>query len=131
MELEKSKKLAIHISTFASVGLVSTFTYFVIANVLIIREIATPQICSVLAYLLSMVISYLGQKHLTFKAKEKNNGEKLRFSILSVAGIFISYFNLRLTDKMLAIDHIWGVIITCIEVPIMSYIVMKKWVFGK
>ena len=123
------KDLLAHFSRFSVIGILATATYFAVANLLIISQIASPQQSSVFAYLAGMAVSFYGQGRFTFNTEKTNLTHLIRFIILSVCGLSISYINLYAAMNFWGGKPFWGVLLTTIEIPILSFFIMKNWVF--
>ncbi len=117
------------LSRFSLVGALATIVYFIVANVgLLVSDADAAQI-SVFAYLVGMVVSYLGQSRVTFQVSGANLSQVARFCVLSSAGLAISYYAVHFAQFGLGIAPLWGTIAVSLLVPVMSFIVMKLWVF--
>lgn len=117
------------LSRFSLIGLMATITYFVVANVLMLLQVAAPTTASVIAYCAGMVVSFLGQSRFTFRVLETKFGHFLRFCVLSLCGVLVSYWSVRLTGEMLHVSPVWGTVVTSVTVPLISFMIMKYWVF--
>jgi putative flippase GtrA len=120
--------IAGYISRFSLVGVVATGVYFIVANFLIGVEMATPANASVLAYISGMVVSFVGQSRFTFRVERNTIGQFARFCVLSLCGMLLSYWCLYATDS-LQISPIWGIVFVSMLIPLISFVVMKLWVF--
>lgn len=118
------------LSRFSLVGIAATATYFVVANVLMMLSDTAPQIASVVAYIAGMLVSFLGQSRLTFLVREHSWRHVVRFCILSAAGLATSYFTVVWAE---ALDYppFWATVATSIAIPVLSFVVMKFWVFAE
>ncbi len=117
------------LSRFSLVGAMATLVYFLVANVgLMVTDADAAQI-SVFAYLVGMIVSYLGQSRVTFQVAGANLSQVMRFCVLSGAGLAISYYAVRFAQFGLGVSPIWGTVAVSLMVPLMSFVVMKLWVF--
>jgi putative flippase GtrA len=124
------KNLLTDFSRFSVIGILATATYFMVANILIMSQVTSPQKSSVLAYLAGMIVSFFGQGQFTFNTGKTNFSQIIRFSILSICGLSISYGNLYIATNYLATNPFWAVLLTAIEIPVLSFFIMKNWVFS-
>lgn len=114
---------------FSFVGIAATFTYFIVANILeFLIDVSTP-ISSVLAYLLGMSVSYLGQTFFTFQSNINNPAQLLRFIIISLLGLSVSYGFVMLFSEMMHLHALLVFAIISVIIPIVNYILLKFWVF--
>lgn len=114
---------------FSMVGVLATATYFITANLIMFLGILTPRPASVLAYILGMIVSFTGQSQFSFKVGRVNFRHVTRFVILSILGLLISYFSIVICEDYLDISAVWGTLFTSISIPLLSFIMMKLWVF--
>ena len=73
--------ISTEIIRFALVGFVATTTYFVTFNAASYGVLASPAIANLVAFALSLAVSYLGHKHMTFKATGGHAAHLPKFSI--------------------------------------------------
>ena len=85
---------------------------------------------SSISYLLSIGLSYLGQRFFTFNAKNVTFINNISFLLISILGLTFSSFGFLVLNT-LNFNEDFGVLITVIFVPIMNYVLMKKYVFNK
>jgi putative flippase GtrA len=116
------------LSRFGVVGLLATLTYLVMANALIYLGALGPGLASVIAYLAGMVVSYLGQSRWTFNGAGGKR-EVARFAVLSSAGLLLSYAAPHAALR-LGLPSAAGTAIPALAVPLLSFLVMRLWVFG-
>jgi putative flippase GtrA len=116
------------VARFGIVGIAATLTYFVVANVLIMSGIMAPPIASVVGYAAGMVTSFVGQSRFTFNLREVRRSHLVRFAVLSAAGIFVSYWSVEL-GRTLGFPSFVGTVATSVLIPVISFVVMKFWVF--
>lgn len=115
------------LSRFGAVGIAATLTYLVIANSLIWAGLV-PTVASVVGYLAGMVASFLGQSRFTFQMKRTGHRHLVRYCFLSLVGLLISYMAVWVAHAADA-PPVLGTVATAILVPILSFVVMKLWVF--
>ena len=115
------------LSRFGIIGVAATLTYLVVANVLIAAGIVAVY-ASVLAYLAGMVVSFLGQSKFTFRVGKAERHHFVRFVILSTIGLAVSYGAVR-GASTIGLPAFVGTLATAILIPLLSFVVMKLWVF--
>ena len=129
--MSENNSLKAYILRFFTVGIAATSTYFIVANLLMHLDIVPAALCSVLAYIIGIVISFLGQRSYTFQINKKKQGQLMRFCILSIIGLYISYLSVDYAVNVYQVSALWGTIITSMTIPLLSFWVMKIWVFNK
>jgi putative flippase GtrA len=117
------------LSRFTLVGAAATATYLLVANFLMINELTDqPETASIWAYLAGIVVSFVGQSRVTFRLRKTNRGHVARFLTLSLAGLLVSFYSV-LGCRYLGVAVWWGTVATAVLVPIVSFVLMKLWVF--
>ena len=89
-----------------------------------------PAVASVLGYIAGMFVSFLGHSRFTFQVGRNTFGQLGRFCFPSVCGILLSYWCVQYATEYLQIEPVWGTVATAILIPLMSFFVMKFWVFS-
>jgi putative flippase GtrA len=117
------------LSRFAVVGGLATGTYLVVSNALIFIHILPGAFSSAVAYMVAMLISYAGQSRFTFRVGNGDAQQPLRYIAMSACGIGISYLSVFAAEHVLRMAPAWGTLATAIIVPIISFLMMKFWVF--
>ena len=117
------------LSRFSIVGVLSTITYLVVANLLLLATQAPATLVSVFAYVAGMAVSFIGQSRFTFRVQKRSVGHLLRFLGLSAMGLGVSFVSVALATATLAIPAVYGTIATAIIIPAVNFLVMKVWVF--
>lgn len=121
--------LLAQISRFTLVGLAATLIYLIVANLVIWADLIPPTWASVLAYLAGMVVSFNGQSRFTFRVKNHRPEHLARFTFLSVLGLGLSFGLVHLATNQ-GLAPVFATFGTAIAVPVISYVVMRLWVFG-
>ena len=121
------RRLAVLLAKFSTVGLTATLVYFLAANALMLVTPLPPPLCSVLAYLAGMIVSYSGQARLTFRAAGTRS-QLFRFCILSALGLLVSYICVGVAEWYGLSPH-WATVAVALIVPTMSFVLMLTWVF--
>ena len=119
------------LSRFSLVGILATLTYFSLANGFIWLDVMPPAMASVVAYLMAIPVSFFGQSRFTFRVTSNTQGQFIRFCALNGCGLLISYGSVRLATDVLGVKPFWGTVVASVTVPLLSYFVMKFWVFNE
>ena len=117
------------VARFAAVGLTATLVYFLTFNAVSYGTALSPAIANVAAFALSLAVSYLGHKHVTFRAGGRHSVYLPRFvattavlvaatSALSVAG-----------TSWLDLPPYVVALIVSVTYPAGSFVLNKIWVF--
>ena len=117
------------LARFATVGALATVTYLIVANMLLKFSSIQPEWASVIAYLVGMVVSYLGQSKVTFETKAARSRQMIKFAILSLMGLAMSYLVVRYFSGAYPEYSSVATVLVAIAVPFLSFFVMTFWVF--
>ena len=79
---------------------------------------------------MAMPVSFFGQSRFTFRVAVNTRGQFFRFCALNGCGLLISFGSVRLATDVLCVKPFWGTVATSVAVPLLSYFVMKFWVFN-
>lgn len=114
---------------FAIAGMTATIAYFVITNGLVLVAGLDPVAASVIAYLLSLWLSYLLQSSFTFRATPKAGSQAARFALTGLAGLAISYVVMLVVSDHFGWSYFVGATSICVLIPAANYLVFRTWVF--
>lgn len=122
-------KTFIEFTKFSFVGIAALFLYIFLTFLLKFNGMDV-MLSSSISYLLSIGLSYLGQRFFTFNAKNVTFINNISFLLISILGLAFSSLGFLVLNT-LNFNEDFGVLITVIFVPIMNYVLMKKYVFNK
>jgi putative flippase GtrA len=126
-EIEKTSETSVLLSRFGIVGVLATLTYLIMSNVLMLTGVV-PTLASITGYLAGMIVSFLGQSKFTFRIGRARRHHLVRFCLLSLIGLFLSYLTVAAASAA-SVPPVLGTIATAVLVPIVSFVAMKLWVF--
>lgn len=116
---------------FGLVGAVSGIIFGLAAAVLIDGFKISPNISSVVAYIISMPVNFLGNRNFSFRSKGHIWGDALRFSGLHIANMAVTAGAMSTAVEMMKLHYLFGVLGAIVLVPVTNFILMNVWVFGK
>ena len=119
------------IARFGAAGLMATLCYFVLANALAAWGGLPPLSASVVAYLASLMVSYLLQSRFTFRVKQDSAEQVSRFIVTALAGLALCWLITHVTVVVLSWSYLAATVLICILVPLVNYFVFKSWVFAR
>lgn len=110
---------------FGIVGLLAMSTHLTVAYVFLrILIYGNVYIVNFIAFMVAIVISYLGHFYITFEKE----GKFLRYALVSVLGFLINnvllYFALYLS-----MDYFFAIMLSTLPPPLVVYVFSKYWVF--
>ena len=114
---------------FAFVGGFTTVLYTVLASLFTLAFGWQAVIASVLAYLLCMLVSYVGHRRFTFRSSRPVQEEAHRFVALSVLGGAVAILSPFVLTQYLGLHPIIAILFVSIAVPALSFLGMERLVF--
>jgi putative flippase GtrA len=115
---------------FGAAGLTATLFYLVLANVLVWGGRLSPLTSSMVAYLISIVFSYLLQSRFTFGVQKDSVKQIARFAVTSLAGLFVCWGVTYVTFDIMCWSFFPGSMLICILLPAINYFLFQVWVFS-
>ena len=113
---------------FGCVGGTASLVYAVLVWLLVSNGLTSPTTASIIAYLVAIPVSFLGQKFFTFRAKGKVKTEFGFFLANHAFGLLLSTGIMGMIQTA-GLDIKLGIAIVVIAVPIVSYLFMNFLVF--
>jgi len=114
---------------FGLVGATSAITYFAAVVLLVEVFYYEPVNASIFGYAISLPVSFLGQKILTFRSKGNIIGEVNRFIVTHTIGVITMYSTMWLAFNILELPFWVGTVLGTMLVPLLSYVLFNFWVF--
>lgn len=122
-----AKERLLQIARFAAVGLCATAIYFSLALAFVKAGMHVAK-AHVIAYAVSILASYLGQKIFTFGVRGDHRRNGPRF-ILATAFIAAIQFGLVMLCKRLGASDLTTIVISTLYYPLASFVVHTFWTF--
>jgi len=116
------------LTTFATVGATATIGYAAIAGGLVSVGVA-PLWASLIAYGICAGLSYLAHKRFTFGSAAPHRIEAPRFVVTTLAGLLVALATPQLLAGLFGPSPYFGILATCVLVPIISFIAAQRFVF--
>ena len=114
---------------FVSVGLANTIVYAVATHLYADVLEVSAAIASGMGYATSVPMAFFGHRNLTFEAKGALSPQLVRFLGNHLFGVVLAVVIPWLMTDLLAWPIWLGTGATILAVPVVSYLIMDKWVF--
>ncbi len=115
---------------FGIVGGLATLTYAVVSYFLITDIQLGAAISSSLAYLVSVPISFFGQKYFTFNSQGRVVVEVPKFIVVQVINIILCGVIMSVATEVLHFPAIVGIAFVVLLIPLASYLMFAGLVFN-
>lgn len=116
---------------FASVGIANTIVYALATRLYAEFLVVSAAIASGMGYATSVPMAFFGHRNLTFEAKGALSPQLVRFIGNHLLGIVLAVVIPWLMTDLLAWPIWLGMGATILAVPVVSYLMMDKWVFAR
>jgi putative flippase GtrA len=116
---------------FLVTGIGATLLYALLAAAFSTAMPIKPALGSVLAYGLAAAFSYAGHKYFTFVSSGAHRFEAPRFVVLTLIGLATSFALPAVLSEGFGLPAQVPIELTCLLVPVVNYVVLRHWVFGK
>ena len=115
---------------FGIVGGLATLTYAVVSYFLITDIQLGAAISSSLAYLVSVPISFFGQKYFTFNSQGRVIVEVPKFLVVQVINIILCGVIMSVATEVLNFPTVVGIACVVLLIPLASYLMFAALVFN-
>ena len=114
---------------FAISGLTAAGVYFAVLALCLSWTGIRADLASVIAYLASLIFSYLLQSRFTFQARDDSARQVVAFVIVSLTGLALSWVVMAVLHLRIGVPVWWVAIILCGIIPTTNYFLFKWVVF--
>ena len=126
-----SSTLLRKLSRFATVGAANALVYAVATRLYAEVLPVGAAVASGLGYATAVPLAFFGHRRLTFEASGALSPQMLRFVTTQLLGFGLAVVVAWVTTDLLGWPIWTGVGATILAVPVLSYLVMDKWVFAR
>ena len=88
------------------------------------------KVASAVAYLISMPVSFIGNRRFSFRSNGHLSVEIFRFLIVHGLNILVTVCSLGVATDIFGIHYVFGVLIAILLVPPATFLAMNFWVFA-
>ncbi len=115
---------------FGVVGLTATAVHAAVVIILVERHNLDPKVATALAFATAFLVSYVGSKQWVFVANKADRLLLLRFLSVALISFFLSLSGMYWVVDILNKDYLWGVFISCVLVPMVTFLMHNNWTFA-
>jgi putative flippase GtrA len=115
---------------FGIVGVAATAVH--VGTVVVLVESGlqpNPLLANLIAFSLAVFVSYFGHNLWTFRARERNLPQFLRFLVTTVVALGLNQLILYIVVRLLHWDYRIGLLLVTVLVPLFVYTLARLWVF--
>jgi putative flippase GtrA len=131
MIVARTSLISSEVVRFAVVGLSATAIYFLAFNAVSYGTTASPVIANMVAFGLSLTVSYLGHKHVTFRAVGRHAVYLPRFVAITAVLVLATSLLSVVGTTWLHLPPYMVAALVSVSYPVGSFFLNKFWVFGE
>lgn len=90
-----------------------------------------PKLSSGIGYIASIPVNFVGNWRFTFRSRNWWVGDLLRYTVLHGGNILLTMGAMAAAVQMLRLHYVVGIAAAVVFVPIVNFVIMNWWVFGK
>lgn len=115
---------------FALVGAAATVTHALALTLLVEALGVNATVANGLAFALAVQVTYWGQRLWVFQRKPANALGLVRFAITAGVGLMLNVGIMAIVVDGMQLDYRIGLGLALLAVPLISFILSRKWVFA-
>lgn len=128
--LTHGPSLAAKFLRFGLVGATSGLI-FAIATTVFIKLGSGEKIASILAYIVSMPVNFIGSRTFAFRSESGLLGDAMRFCAVHVANMAVTAAAMGAAVNGLGLHYGYGIAGAILAVPAVNFMLMNLWVFRR
>lgn len=115
---------------FALVGVAATLTHALALTVLVETLLVDATLANGLAFVVAVQVTYWGQRLWVFRRAPTDASGLVRFAVTAAIGLGLNVAIMALAVDGLQLDYRIGFAAALVAVPLVSFILSRKWVFA-
>lgn len=131
LQMIQHNKLLKLLLKFFSVGVLATLVHSGIYSAYLAFHPNSAQTANLIAYLIALCVSYIGQRYWTFSSNLQNNRliTIVRFILVSLIGYGLNALWVYITTITLALSAYFALLGIGILTPLVTFLLLNVWVF--
>ncbi len=115
---------------FIATGGAATVTHVTVFVVLVEIFKVPPVIASIPSFLIAFCVSYYGHRTWTFQSSGAHAEELPKYAVVAVTGLLLNISITYVVVDVLLITYAVALVLSVTGVPVVTFWLSKKWVFG-
>lgn len=115
---------------FALVGVIATLTHALALTVMVEAWHFDATLANGLAFLVAVQVTYWGQRLWVFRRAPADASGLVRFVVTAAIGLGLNVAIMALAVDALRLDYRIGFATALVAVPLVSFVLSRKWVFA-
>lgn len=123
-------QLLVRFITYGAVGAVISLLYSA-AVVLFVDGLGfrSAVAASGLAFALTLPLSFLAHKHVTFRHAPFDPRQPGRFALMAVSSFLMAVIGMYVITDLLRLSYLFGILLTWVLIPSVNFVVGQLWIF--
>lgn len=114
---------------FGVVGGAATASYALMVWLLVDQLDWPAMQASMVGYMVSLPVSYAGQRRITFRSRGAHRVQIPKFMVLSLTSLLGTTGGMFLMHEMYQWHYLFGIGLAVVAVPVLNFLVMRSWIF--
>jgi putative flippase GtrA len=118
---------------FLSVGTIATLIHSIIFWLCLEFNFSGAHLANSIAFIVAFLFSYWGQTYITFALQKKQLTSSIsifnKFFVTAMFGYALNSLWVYITDSIFLVNPQWAIIGIGFITPVLTFIVMAKWVY--
>lgn len=128
--LPPAKSAWYRLGRFAVIGLLNAILYALATWWFVTSGHMAPESASLFGYVACIPFAYLGHRWVTFTSSGNFPVEAVRFIAVHVTGLLVSWCVMDLVANRLGLHFTVGIVAAVVLVPLLTFVVLDRFVFG-
>ena len=125
-----SRLLNHRVFKFIATGGAATVTHVTVFVVLVELFNVSAVVASVPSFLTALCVSYYGNRTWTFQSTGSHTEELPKYTLVAVSGLLMNVSITYVVVNILRAGYVVALILVITGVPVVTFWLSKKWVFG-
>lgn len=117
------------LSRFGAIGAINTATYAILSSGLIGSFGVEATLSSAISFAVCLPLAFWSHKLVTFRSGKRSRDEFFKFVSIQSASFAIATISMFICVHLLGLHHIIPILLTIVIVPVVSFVVLDRWVF--
>ena len=119
----------LQIGRFGIVGVAATVVHGASLYLFVEWALLNPVVANSCAFLIAVVVSYVGHYRWTFNATSAHMNTFTKFFILALSGFLLNALIMEVVTNVAGLHYFIGFAIIVLTVPVATFVIGRHWVF--
>lgn len=115
---------------FGITGILATATHYLVLRGLVEGAGAAPTIATALAFMVAVLVTYIGQSRWVFRQRLRSATGIGKFLTTALGGLIANVVIMFVAVDLLSLHYLAGFLTALVVVPAGTFVISKLWVFN-